>query len=198
MAHRKSTFNIVLEIGGANVAGFTEVSGLTSDGNVIEYREGEGDGALRKLQALRKFGQITLKRGYTDSHDLWKWGQSAKTGEAHRKSGLIVLLNEARVPVLRWSIKDAWIKKWEGPAMNAETNEVAIERWRSSARASPYVDHGCAEANRLANHDEDKGGITPTPPSGRCNGHKCLRPSPCRNRRSAPPVPAVWRPRASP
>jgi phage tail-like protein len=50
-----------------------------------------------------------------------------KAGKAHRKSGLVVLVNEARMPVLKWAIKNAWIKKWEGPAMNAKTNEVAIE-----------------------------------------------------------------------
>jgi hypothetical protein len=59
MAHDKSTFNILLEIDGTDVADFSEVEGLTSDGDVIEYREREGEGALRKLEGLRKFGQIT-------------------------------------------------------------------------------------------------------------------------------------------
>jgi phage tail-like protein len=127
MAHGKSAFHFIIEIAGANVASFSEVDGITTDGDVIEYREGEGDSGLRKLQCLRKFGQITLKRGYTDNQDLWNWCRSAKQDNAHHKSGLIVLLNEAREPVLEWAIKDAWIKKWEGPAMNAKTGEVAIE-----------------------------------------------------------------------
>jgi len=131
MAHGKSpysAFNFIIEIGNAPAAAFSEVDALTADGNVIEYREGEdGDRAYRKLQGLRKFGQITLKRGYTASPDLWSWWQSTRQGDAHRKSGVIVLLNNAREPILKWAIKEAWIKKWEGPAMNATTNEVAIE-----------------------------------------------------------------------
>ena len=42
MAHGKSAFNFIVEIDGAGVAGFSEVDALTSDGNVIEYREGDG------------------------------------------------------------------------------------------------------------------------------------------------------------
>lgn len=131
MAHGKnpySAFNFIIEIDNAPVAAFSEVDALTADGNVIEYREGEdGDRAFRKLQGLRKFGQITLKRGYTASPDLWSWWQSIRRGDAHRKSGIILFLNKAREPILKWAIKEAWINKWEGPAMNATTNEVAIE-----------------------------------------------------------------------
>jgi phage tail-like protein len=102
-------------IDGADVASFSEVSAVTTDDEVVEYREGEdAAGALRKLRGLHKFNQITLKRGYSISVDLWNWWQAVRQGKAHRKSGIIVLLNEAREPVLRWEIKDAWIKKWEG------------------------------------------------------------------------------------
>jgi phage tail-like protein len=127
MALGKSAFNFIVEIDGAGVAGFSEVDALTSDGDVIEYREGDGDGALRKLRSLRKFNNITLKRGYTDSQDFWNWWQSIREGKVQRKSGVIILLNEAHAPVLKWAIKNAWIQKWEGPAMNAKANEVGIE-----------------------------------------------------------------------
>jgi phage tail-like protein len=129
MAHGKSpysAFNFIIEIDSAPAAGFSEVEALTADGTIVEYREGEDwHSAFRKLQGLRKFGQITLKRGYTASPDLWNWWQSTRQGKAHRKSGIIVFLNEAREPALRWLIKEPWIKKWEGPATT--TNEVAIE-----------------------------------------------------------------------
>jgi phage tail-like protein len=131
MRHGKnphSAFNFMIEIGGANAAGFTEVEAVTTDSNVIEYREGEdADGALRKLRDLRKFNQITLKRGHTVSPDLWNWWQAVRRSKAHRESGIIILLSKAREPVLRWEMKNAWIKKWEGPALRRITNEVAIE-----------------------------------------------------------------------
>ena len=39
----------------------------------------------------------------------------------------IVLLNEARQPVLRWNVREAWPCKYEGPALNAKSNDVALE-----------------------------------------------------------------------
>jgi phage tail-like protein len=123
-----SAFIFIFGIDGAEVASFSEVSAVTTDDNVVEYREGEdADGALHKLRGLHKFNQITLKRGYSISEDLWNWWQAVRQGKAHRKSGIIVLLNEGREPVLRWAIKDAWINKWEGPTLRPKTNEVAIE-----------------------------------------------------------------------
>ena len=48
-------------------------------------------------------------------------------GKTERQSGTIVLLDEARKPALRWNFREGWPSKWEGPALNAKTNEVAIE-----------------------------------------------------------------------
>ena len=48
-------------------------------------------------------------------------------GKTVRKGGTITLLNEARQPALTWEFSDGWPSKLAGPAMNAKTNEVAIE-----------------------------------------------------------------------
>ena len=48
-------FNFLIEIDGVIQGGFTEASGLTTDTNVIEYREGnETHGTVRKLPGLIK------------------------------------------------------------------------------------------------------------------------------------------------
>ncbi len=120
-------FNFVVQIDGVNVAGFSEIGGLTSESDVIEYREGNEDITVRKLPGLRKFSNITLKRGYTDSLDLWKWRQTVMQGKTERKSGTIILQNESRQPALKWAFKEAWPNKWEGPSLNAKTNDAAIE-----------------------------------------------------------------------
>jgi phage tail-like protein len=44
-----------------------------------------------------------------------------------RRSGSIVLLDEARQEALRFNFREGWICKWEGPQLNATTNEAAIE-----------------------------------------------------------------------
>ena len=133
MADRKdpfSAFNFQVDIEGVTVAGFSECSGLTAETDIIEYRTGdpkEDDITVRKLPGLKKFTNISLKRGYTDSKELWEWRKKVMDGKTERKSGSIVLLNEAREEALRWNFYEGWPSKWEGPSFNAKNNEVAIE-----------------------------------------------------------------------
>ena len=120
-------FNFVVEIDGINAAGFTECSGLSTTTDVIEYREGNERSGARKLPGLTKFTNIVLKRGMTRSRDLWNWRKTVIDGAVERKSGAIVLLADDRTPVGRFRFRDGWPTKWEGPALNAKSSEVAIE-----------------------------------------------------------------------
>ena len=121
------SFNFLVEIDGVTVAGFSEVSGLTAETEVIEYRTGSMLGGARKLPGLTKYANITLKRGMTQNLELWNWYKNVVEGKTDRRSGSIVLLNEAHQEVLRWNVVDAWPRKWDGPALNARHNEIAIE-----------------------------------------------------------------------
>jgi phage tail-like protein len=121
-------FNFQIEIDGVVAAGFSEVSGLTTDTNIIEYREGsEQHGTTRKLPGLIKYSNIVLKRGWTASQSLWLWRKTVIDGQTSRRSGAIILLDEARQQALRWNFREGWPSKWEGPALNGKTSEVAIE-----------------------------------------------------------------------
>lgn len=121
-------FNFRIEIDSTTVAGFRECSGLTLNTDPVEYREGTDILlSVRKLTGLRKFTNITLKRGYTDNKELWKWYKNVQNGTEDRRNGSIVLQDELHNDVLRWNFENGWICKWEGPAMNATSNDVAIE-----------------------------------------------------------------------
>jgi phage tail-like protein len=121
-------FNFVIEIAGKTVGGFSEASGLTTDTNIIEYREGnEKYGTARKLPGLMKYNNIVLKRGWTQDKVLWEWRKQVIEGRTDRTHGTITLQNEAREAVLRWNFREGWPSKWEGPALNGKTSEVAIE-----------------------------------------------------------------------
>lgn len=122
-----SSFNFLVEIDGVTLAGFSECSGLNTETDVIEYRNGDEDITVRKLPGLKKFTNITMKRGFTDNKDLWNWRKTVMDGKTERRSGSIVLLNEAREPALRWNFREGWPTKLEGPSLNAKNNEVAIE-----------------------------------------------------------------------
>lgn len=130
MAERNDPFaqyNFYIEIDGLSVAGFTEVGGLTTESDVFEYREGSDANTVRKLPGLRKYTPISLKRGFTTNSELWDWRKTTIDGNTERKSGAIILLNEARAEVMRWNFVEGWLSKWEGPGLNATTNEAAIE-----------------------------------------------------------------------
>ena len=122
------TFNFQLQIDGVPLGAFAEVSGLTADGDSADYREGTDlQPNVRKLMGLRKFTPIVLKRGYTQDRSLWVWYGNILNGQPDRRNVTIVLLNEARQPVLRWHVENAWVNKIEGPAFKAAGNEVAME-----------------------------------------------------------------------
>ncbi len=122
------TFNFQLEIDGIPLGAFSEVSGLTAEGDAVDYREGtDVQQNVRKLPGLRKFTNITLKRGYTQDKSLWRWYGNIMNGQQDRRDVTIVLLNESRQPVLRWHAESAWVNKIEGPSFKAAGNEIAME-----------------------------------------------------------------------
>ena len=122
------TFNFQLEIDGVPLGAFSEASGLTAEGDAVDYREGTDlQHNVRKLTGLRKYTNITLKRGYTQDKSLWRWYGNIVNGQPDRRNVTIVLMNEARQPALRWHAENAWVNKIEGPSFKAAGNEIAME-----------------------------------------------------------------------
>ena len=74
---------------------------------------------MRKLTGLNKYSAITLKRGITDSDELWKWRQTVIDGKTERKNGSIVLLDEAGAEKLRWNFLNAWPIEVDRAGFNA-------------------------------------------------------------------------------
>ena len=121
-------FNFRVEIEGVTVASFSECSGLTAEGDSVDYREGTDIPlTVRKLPGLRKFTNLVLKRGYTANRELWTWYRNITNGVSDRRNATIVLMDEERTDVLRWTVENAWINKIEAPTFNATANEAAIE-----------------------------------------------------------------------
>jgi phage tail-like protein len=121
-------FNFLVEIDGITQAGFTEVTGLDASTPAVEYRQGDfGTRGSSKLPGINTYSAIGLKRGITDSDELWKWRQTVIDGKVERKNGSIVLLDEKGTEKIRWNFSNAWPSKWTGPAFNATSTAVAVE-----------------------------------------------------------------------
>ena len=113
------------------VGAFRECTGLGSENEVVEYKASgpKGEYIVRKVPGRMKWNNITLKRGITDSMDMWKWRKLVETGDVDkaRKHGSIIMFNQAGTEVARWNFTNAWPSKLTGPTANATNNEVAIE-----------------------------------------------------------------------
>jgi phage tail-like protein len=114
-----------------NTSSFSEVSGLTMEAEVVEYRGG-ADKALstRKMPGLKKFGDVTLKRGIVPAeagNGFFEWYNSIVAGSVIRRDVTISLLNEERTPVMTWKVQGAWPIKVEGPAFKSTGTDTAIE-----------------------------------------------------------------------
>jgi phage tail-like protein len=120
-------FNFRVEIDGITQAGFQECSGLDSQTASVDYREGGDPNHVRKLPGLNSFTPISLKRGITDSDELWKWRLTAVDGKAERRNGSVVLLDDKGTEKLRWNFSNAWPSKWTGPAFSSTGNAIAVE-----------------------------------------------------------------------
>ena len=117
--------------------GFSDVSGLSSDIAVAEYRNGnDPENHVRKLPGVHKVADVTLKRGVIDSGELWKWINAVRTnGYAAKKATVsITLLDEARQPVQTWTLQSCMPLKYTGPTLAAKGGgDVAIEELVISA-----------------------------------------------------------------
>lgn len=120
-------YNFLIEIDGITQAGFQEVSGLDASTDAIEYREGNDPNHVRKLPGLSKYSAISLKRGITDSDELWNWYRTVVEGKPERKNGSIGLLDDTGQEKIRWNFVNAWPTKWTGPSFNSTSNAVAVE-----------------------------------------------------------------------
>jgi phage tail-like protein len=121
-------FHFVVEWGGTRV-GFTEVTGLDMQVEVIEYREGNSkEYSKTKMPGMQKFSNITLKRGnMTADKEFYAWINTVSLNQIERRDLSISLLNEKHEPVFTWKIKNAFPVKVQASDLKADGNEVAIE-----------------------------------------------------------------------
>ncbi|PXY39324.1 phage tail protein [Flavobacterium cheongpyeongense] len=109
--------------------GFTEVSGLDVETEVVEYRQGASPEYSKiKMPGMQKFSNITLKRGtFASDNEYYAWWNTVKLNTIERRDITIKLLNEDHQPVIIWKVKNAWPTKIQSTDLKADGNEVAIE-----------------------------------------------------------------------
>lgn len=126
-------FNFLVDIGAGTdgmKAGFQEVSGLSIDVTVAEYRAGNSkENSPMKVNTIHKLGDVTLKRGVIGAADLWKLVEEVRNGTQVRgKTVIIQLMDEMHQNVaMKWTLKEARAIKYSGPSLSGKGSDVAIE-----------------------------------------------------------------------
>ena len=135
MADRQSpysAFNFLVEFNGVDIgAGFSDVSGLSTDVTIAEYREGtDKENHVRKVPGMHKVGDITLKRGIINSESLWEWIREVRNnGIAAQRNVTITMMDESsQNAVQSWFLRGAVPMKYSGPTLAAKGgSDVAME-----------------------------------------------------------------------
>lgn len=122
-------FRFKVEIDGIKTASFAEATIPDTTTDSVDYREGTDLPYQRKLSGLTKYGNITLKKGLTDSMDLYTWRKQVEDSGAikARKSISLVLVDEEGNDKSRWDIIEAWPTKYTPAGLDAKGNAVVIE-----------------------------------------------------------------------
>lgn len=130
-------FNFTVTFDGADIGGFSDVSGLTTEFTMAEYREGtDPQNHVRKVPGVFKAGDVTLKRGIISTKPLWDWVNAVRSTGVLGRKGIVVitLLDEARTPVQSWTLRNVTPMKLTGPTLAGKGGgDVAMEELVLSA-----------------------------------------------------------------
>jgi phage tail-like protein len=124
----------VFTVDGLTIGAFTEVSGLTVQIDVEELAEGGQNQFTHKLPGRMKWPNLVLKRGITNTDNLFEWFQrSSGNGFAdagnqlQRRRGAVTLMDSTGTAVRTWEFTEAYPVKWSGPKLAASSRDLAVE-----------------------------------------------------------------------
>jgi phage tail-like protein len=124
-------FRFQVEISGITIAAFSEATVPDSTVETVDYREGTDPTYKRAFSGLTTYGKLTLKKGLTDSLDLYNWhqlvAQQGSTAKGAQKNISLILLDTAGTPKARWNVINAWPNKYESTGLNASSSDVMVE-----------------------------------------------------------------------
>jgi phage tail-like protein len=118
-----TSYSFRLVLGGHETAGVFREATASVEGETVDLA------VLKKVPGNLKWGDITLKRGIDSNKALWNWRKlvDLKGVEAGRKDGQLQLLDDNGTPVARYTLTNAWPRKYTGASLEASGNEVPLE-----------------------------------------------------------------------
>lgn len=134
-ANYYDNYAFLVRIDGFVRAGFSEVSGLEAEAEVIEHHEG-GNLTAHKSPGKINYGNITLSRGETDNLDMYNWWKQCHDvqtgyGEADmsvlKKNIIIEQLDRSGKVLKKWRVYGAWPSAYRHSDWSGDGSEKNIE-----------------------------------------------------------------------
>lgn len=116
-----------------------EVSGLSAEnpaagGDKVLGSTKEGRNLRQAAPTQVKFTPVVVKIVATTNTDLYKWYENCNKNDggasqwtSNRKSASVSVYDQAGTQKARWELKFAYPTKYEGPKLEASSNDVANE-----------------------------------------------------------------------
>lgn len=137
--------------------GFSKISGVSQEAELIEYRDGDEALAQRKIPGLIKTGEVTFERGvshFAAMEALNSWKVQASTGLAGKADGSILFRHDVHVQVLsrlglvEWEVKllNAWPRMIEYGDLDANSSDIWIATFTlvyeqiTTGHSAPFTD----------------------------------------------------------
>lgn len=107
-----------------------EVSGLDTEADVVEYRNGNNPSfSVVKMPGLKKSSDITMKKGmFKGDQALYDFFTKIQMNAVEKQTITISLIDsDLKTQLFTWTLINAFPKKVTGASMNAKNSEAAIE-----------------------------------------------------------------------
>ena len=110
---------------------FSEVSGLDTESQIIEYRHDDSKIFNPiKMPGIMKVGNVTMKRGvFVGDTKYLDWYNQIQlnTINHRRKTIVIMLIDKKGKPAMSWTLNNAWPTKITSTDLKSDGNEAAID-----------------------------------------------------------------------
>jgi phage tail-like protein len=115
-------------------AAFSDCDGLDMTMDVKTIREGGNNTQQIRLIGAVNYGTVTLKRGMTDSFDLWDWFDAQQHGTPKQlrtdfrgDAEIVIMSSDHQKEQVRFVLKKVLLAKLKAPTLNAKDGVIAIE-----------------------------------------------------------------------
>jgi phage tail-like protein len=141
-----TTFNFSVEIncgrngGPLAAAEFSECDGLEMTMDVKTIRQGGANDHPVRVSGPINYSNLTLKRGMTSNHDLWRWFEDSAADPRLRADAEVVLLGaDGRKELARFQLTRCIPVKLKAPALSAKDGAIAIEEMQMAYETLKFV-----------------------------------------------------------